>query len=120
MLQRALWGIPVLNTTHRRKPRVLLADDHSAFLEAASHLLDAAYDVVGLASDGRQALEMARHLRPDVVVLDVSMPELNGFQTLEHLRRDLPDTRVIFCTLHDMDGMVAAALDAGAHGYVLK
>jgi len=109
-----------LNTTHRRKPRVLLADDHSAFLEAASHLLDAAYDVVGLASDGRQALEMARHLRPDVVVLDVSMPELNGFQTLAHLRRDLPDSRVIFSTMHSMDEMVAAALNAGAHGYVLK
>src|SRR5204862_6319802 len=58
--------------------------------------------------------------RPEVVVLDVSMPELDGFQTLEHLRRDLPDTRVIFCTLHAMDDMVVAALNAGAHGYVLK
>src|SRR5687768_14627042 len=73
-----------------------------------------------MASDGRQALEMARHLRPEVVVLDISMPELNGFQTLEHLRRDLPDTRVIFCTLHGEDEIVAAAVNAGAHGYVLK
>ena len=109
-----------MNTTQRRKPRVLLADDHVAFLEAASDLLDPACDVVGLASDGRQALEMAKDLRPEVVVLDVSMPELNGFQTLAHLRRDLPDTRVIFCTLHGMDEIIAAALNAGAHGYVLK
>jgi DNA-binding NarL/FixJ family response regulator len=109
-----------LNTPQRRKPRVLLADDHLAFLEAVSHLLEPACDVVALASDGRQALDMARDLRPEVVVLDVSMPELNGFQTLEHLRRDLPDTRVIFCTLHSVDEMVAAALNAGAHGYVLK
>jgi DNA-binding NarL/FixJ family response regulator len=109
-----------LNTTQRLKPRVLLADDHVAFLEAAIDLLYPACDVVGLASDGRQALEMAKDLRPEVVVLDVSMPKLNGFQTLEHLRRDLPDTRVIFCTLHGMDEIVAAALNAGAHGYVLK
>jgi CheY-like chemotaxis protein len=109
-----------LNTTQPRKPRVLLADDHFAFLEAASRLLEPGCDVVARASNGRQALEMARHLRPEVVVLDVSMPELDGFQTLEHLRRDLPDIRVIFCTLHAMDEMVAAALNAGAHGYVLK
>jgi CheY-like chemotaxis protein len=110
----------ILNTTQRLKPRVLLADDHVAFLEAASHLLDPVCDVVALASNGRQALEIAKDLRPEVVVLDVSMPELNGFQTLEHLRRDLPDTRVIFCTLHGMDEIVALALNAGAHGYVLK
>ena len=110
----------ILNTTQRLKPRVLLVDDHFAFLEAARDLLDAACDVVGLASDGRQALEMAKELRPEVVVLDVSMPELNGFQTLQLLRRDLQDTRVVFCTMHGMDDIVAAALNAGAHGYVLK
>jgi CheY-like chemotaxis protein len=109
-----------LNTTKPLKPRVLLADDHFAFLDTVNHLLQPAFDVVALASDGRQALEMARHLRPEVVVLDISMPELNGFQTLEHLRRDLPDTRVIFCTLHGEEEMVAAAVNGGAHGYVLK
>jgi len=109
-----------VNTTKRLKPRVLLADDHLPFLEAARRLLAPACDVVALASDGRRALEMAQDLRPDVVVLDVSMPGLNGLQTLEHLRRNLPDTRVIFCTSHQTDDIVAAALKAGAHGYVLK
>ncbi len=89
-------------------------------MEAASDLLAPACDVVARATDGRQALEMARVFRPEVVVLDISMPVLNGFQTLEHLRRDLPNTRVIFCTSHHMNEMVAAALKGGAHGYVLK
>jgi CheY-like chemotaxis protein len=68
------------------RPRVLLADDHIAFLESVSRLLAAAFDIVALAGDGRQALDLARRLRPDVVVLDVAMPELGGFQTLQKLR----------------------------------
>ena len=79
-----------------------------------------AFDIVALAGDGRQALDLARRLRPDVVVLDVSMPELDGFQTLEQLRRDGPETRVVFLTMHGDDEFVAAAINAGAHGYVLK
>ena len=102
------------------RPRVLLADDHIAFLESVSRLLAAAFDIVALAGDGRQALDLARRLRPDVVVLDVAMPELNGFQTLEQLRRDGPETRVVFLTMHRDDEFVSAAINAGAHGYVLK
>src|SRR3954463_3777278 len=92
-----------VNPTHAARPRVLLADDQAAFRKVASHLLAPACDVVALACDGRQALAMAKQLRPEVVVLDVSMPELNGFEALEHLRRDLPDARVIFCTMHGDD-----------------
>src|SRR4029077_8377374 len=73
-----------------------------------------------LAGDGRQALDLARRLRPDVVVLDVAMPELDGFQTLEQLRRDGPEPRVVFLTLHRDDEFVSAAINAGADGYVLK
>ena len=102
------------------RPRVLLADDHLAFLESVSHLLAADCDIVALAGDGRQALELATRLRPDVVVLDVAMPELDGFQTLEQLRRDDPDTRVVFLTMHTEDEFVTAAINGGAHGYVLK
>jgi DNA-binding NarL/FixJ family response regulator len=101
------------------RPRVLLADDHIAFLESVSRLLAAAFDIVALAGNGRQALDLARRLRPDVVVLDVAMPELDGFQTLEQLRRDGPETRVVFLTMH-RDEFVSAAIIAGAHGYVLK
>ena len=102
------------------RPRVLLADDHTHLLESVSRLLAAAFDIVGIAGDGRQALDLARRLRPDVVVLDVAMPDLNGFQTLEQLRRDGPETRVVFLTMHRDDEFVAAAINGGAMGYVLK
>ena len=72
------------------------------------------------AADGRQALDLARRLRPDVVVLDVAMPELDGFQTLEQLRRDGPETRVVFLTTNSDDEFVAAAINGGAYGYVVK
>src|SRR6476646_2473838 len=109
-------------TEHRPagRPRVLLADDHLAFLESVNRLLAAAFDVVALAGDGRQALDLARRLRPDVLVLDVAMPELDGFQTLELLRRDDPEARVVFLTMHREDEFVSAAINAGATGYVLK
>ena len=93
---------------------------HRTFLESVSRLLAAAFDIVATAGDGRQALDLARRLRPDVVVLDVAMPDLNGFQTLEQLRRDGPETRVVFLTMHRDDEFVAAAINGGAHGYVLK
>ena len=102
------------------RARVLLVDDHIPFLESVSRLLAVAFDIVGIASNGRQALDLARRLRPDVVVLDVAMPDLNGFQTLEQLRRDGPETRVVFLTMHRDDELVVAAINVGAHGYVLK
>src|SRR5688572_6408085 len=102
------------------RPRVLLADDHIAFLEGVSRLLAAAFDVVALAGNGHQALDAALRLRPDVVVLDVAMPELDGFRTLEQLRRDSPETRVVFLTMHRDDEFVSTAINGGAHGYVLK
>jgi DNA-binding NarL/FixJ family response regulator len=102
------------------RPRVLLADDNVATLESVSRLLAAAFDIVALAGDGRQALDLAMRLRPDVVVLDVAMPGLDGFQTLERLRRDGLDTRAVFLTMHRDDEFIAAAINAGAHGYVLK
>ena len=102
------------------RPRVLLADDHIPFLESVRRVLAPAFDIVAVAGDGRQALEQATRLRPDVVVLDVAMPGLNGFQTLDQLRRDCPGTRVVFLTMHQDDDFVVAAITAGAHGYVLK
>jgi DNA-binding NarL/FixJ family response regulator len=102
------------------RPRILLVDDHRAFLEQVSQHLDRVFDIVGLASDGHEALYLARRLTPDLVVLDVAMPGLNGFQTLEQLRRHAPDTRAVFLTMHRDDEFVAAAINAGAFGYVLK
>ena len=109
-----------MNIAASARPRVLLADDHIQFLESVSRLLAAAFDIVATAADGRQALDLVRRLRPDVVVLDVAMPDCNGFQTLEQLRRDGPETRVVFLTMHRDDEFVALAINGGAHGYVLK
>ncbi len=109
-----------MNIAAPARPRVLLADDHVRFLESVSRVLAAKFDVVAIAGDGREALDLAGRLRPDVVVLDIAMPDLNGFQTLEQLRRDGPETRVVFLTMHQDDEFVAAAIRAGAHGYVLK
>ena len=109
-----------MNLAPPARPRVLLADDHLPFLESVSRLLAAAFDIVAIAGDGRQALDLASRLQPDVVVLDVEMPNLNGFQTLEQLRQDGSESRVVFLTMHRDDEFVAAAINAGAHGYVLK
>jgi DNA-binding NarL/FixJ family response regulator len=109
-----------LNTAAPARPRVLLADDHSDVLESVSRHLAPVFEIVATAADGRQALDLARRLRPDVIVLDVAMPECNGFQTLEQLRRDGVETKVVFLTLHAEDEFVAAAINGGAHGYVLK
>jgi DNA-binding NarL/FixJ family response regulator len=109
-----------LNIATPARPRVLLADDHVDVLQTVSRHLAAAFDIVAIAADGRQALDLARRLRPDLVVLDISMPALNGFQTLEQLRRDGLDTRIVFLTMHSNDEFVAAAINAGALGYVLK
>ena len=109
-----------MNIEPSGRARILLADDNVAFLESVSRPLAEAFDVVALAGGGRQALALVRRLRPDVVVLDVSMPDLDGFQTLKQLRRDGPETRVVFLTTHKDDEMVAAAINEGAHGYVLK
>jgi len=102
------------------RPRVLLADDHVHFRESVSGLLSAAFEIVATAADGHQALDLARRLRPDVLVLDIGIPDCNGFQALELLRRDAPDIRVVFLTMHRYEGFVAAAINGGAHGYVMK
>jgi DNA-binding NarL/FixJ family response regulator len=109
-----------LNIAASSRPRVLLADDHIDFLESVSRHLAAAFDIVATAANGRQALDLARRLRPDVVVLDVSMPDLNGFQTLEQLRQDGLEARIVFLTMHSDNDFVAAAINGGADGYVLK
>ena len=104
----------------RTSPSVLLADDHTAFLERVSRFLATDFDIVAVASDGRQALDLARRLNPDVVLLDVAMPELDGFQVLQALRQQRPEIKVVFMTMHRDDAFVAAAIEAGAHAYVLK
>ncbi|MFN2371804.1 MAG: response regulator [Candidatus Krumholzibacteriia bacterium] len=102
--------------------RVLLADDHRIFRDGLRSLLAAheAMEVVGEADNGLDALARCRELAPDVVVLDISMPGLNGIEVCRHLRQELPATGVIVLSMHSDRRFVQEALRAGARGYVLK
>ena len=101
--------------------RVLVADDHSLFRDGIVSLLEAAgFEVVGQVGDGRAAVEAALLLSPDLVLLDLAMPELTGLDALEQIHQALPDTPVVMLTMSDDDTDVLAAIKAGARGYLLK
>jgi DNA-binding NarL/FixJ family response regulator len=103
-----------------KKPRVLLADDHRVVAEGLRGLLEPHFDVVGIVSDGRELLAAAKKLDPDVVVLDISMPSLNGIEAACHMRSAKSRAKVIFLTMHSEVTYAARGLEAGASGYVLK
>jgi CheY-like chemotaxis protein len=111
---------PISRNAHHSRPRILVADDYPQVLESVSGLLSTDFDVVATATHGRQAVELALRLQPDVVVLDVAMPEFDGFQTALALRQQGSRASVVFLTMHRTDEFVAAAMRAGGHGYVLK
>jgi DNA-binding NarL/FixJ family response regulator len=98
----------------------MLADDHRLLREAFSHLLEPDCDVVGAVSDGRALLAEAPDLRPDVVVLDIAMPLLNGLDAARKLLRVLPDVKIIFLTMNEDPEVAAEAFRSGAAGYLLK
>ena len=102
------------------RPRVLLADDHEIVAEGLQALLEKEFEVAGIARNGREMVRAAGELRPDVIVADVSMPHLNGIDALAVLKRERPDVKVVFLTMHRELGYVRRALDAGAAGFVLK
>jgi two-component system response regulator NreC len=101
--------------------RILLADDHLVVREGLKSLLEVAgFKVVGEARDGREALKLARMLEPEVTVMDIGMPGLNGVDACRELLREVPEMRIIVLTVHGEDAYVIEALRAGARGYVLK
>jgi len=102
--------------------RVLLADDHTIVREGVRLCLEAMGDieVVAEAEDGQMAVLLANQLRPDVAVVDLTMPRLNGVEAIRQIKRDLPDTEVVVLSVHDSEPYVVQALRAGAAGYVLK
>jgi DNA-binding NarL/FixJ family response regulator len=102
------------------KPRVLLADDHTLVLEGFKKLLEEHCQVVGSVEDGRALLDAAKRLRPDIVVLDISMPQLNGLDAARRLRKMVPQARLIFVTVHADQDYVNQAFKAGASAYLLK
>jgi len=104
------------------KLRILLADDHEIVRRGLCALLQKreGWEVCGEASDGREAIEMAKQLKPDVVIVDIGMPFLNGLDTTRQLIELDPSFKVIVLTITDSDQVIREALDAGARGFVLK
>ena len=102
------------------KPRVLLADDHRLLVEAFAKLLESECEIVGQVGDGLALLEAAPKLKPDVVVLDVAMPLLNGLDAGRKLKERMPDVRLIFVTMNEDPDLAVQAFRIGASGYLLK
>jgi DNA-binding NarL/FixJ family response regulator len=109
-------------TRGTKRLRILVADDHELVRRGIRGLLRArrGWTVVGEAVNGREAVEKANRLKPDVAILDISMPDLDGLQATRRIREVVPSTKVVVLTMHDSDQMVRRVLDAGALGYVLK
>ena len=108
------------NTISSERARVLIVDDNEAMRDRSAAVLEHDYAVVGLAHDGPTAVQSALALEPDVVVLDVSMPGMNGLEVASRLRSVGCTARVVFLTIHDEEDIVAAAQATGALGYVIK
>ena len=102
------------------RPRVLLADDHTMFAQGLETLLEDEFDLVGSVRDGKALLEAAKELDPDVIVVDISMPILNGFDAVRKLKERGVKAKVIFLTMHADAKLVAEAFRCGGSGYVLK
>ena len=104
----------------RSPTRILVADDHSAVLESLVPILEAQFTVVGTASDGKAAVEAEEKLRPDVVVLDISMPVMSGIDAARQMRKGGSKASIVFVTVHQDADILAAAKRAGGLGYVVK
>jgi DNA-binding NarL/FixJ family response regulator len=103
-----------------KKPRVLLADDHRILAEGVRGLLESEFELVGIVSDGRELVEAAIKLQPDVVVADISMPSLNGIDAVAQIRRAEVSCKVVFLTMQRDVSYARMAMETGASGYVLK
>jgi DNA-binding NarL/FixJ family response regulator len=102
------------------RPRVLLADDHRLVVEACVSLLEPECKVLGIVADGRALLSTAQALRPDVIVLDIGMPLLNGLDAGRQLKQSMPGVKLIFLTMNEDPDLAKEALRIGASGYLLK
>jgi DNA-binding NarL/FixJ family response regulator len=115
-----------MEKSSRRKPMkrisVILVEDHTVVREGirAILMLEPDLDVVGEARDGREAIKMATELRPDVILMDIAMPKLNGLEATRQLVKILPETKIIILSAHCDDAYVKSAVDAGAAGFLLK
>jgi len=105
-----------------RKPsaRILIADDHQLVAEACKSLLEPEFQVVGIVTDGRSLIKSAQSLKPDVILLDIAMPHLNGLDAAEQIRQKLPSAKLVFLTMNTAADIAAEAFRRGASAYVLK
>jgi len=102
------------------KPRVLIADDHSILLAGLRKLVEDVCEVVGMAENGRALVEAADKLKPDLILLDISMPLLNGLDAAREIKKSSPDCKLLFLTMHASPTYATEALRAGGNGYLLK
>lgn len=104
------------------KKRMLIADDHRLFLDGLESILSSVdeFEIVGHAYDGEEAVLLIRELRPAIVILDISMPEMNGIDVTKIIKKDFPDIKVLILTMHLHRRMIIEALKAGADGYLMK
>jgi DNA-binding NarL/FixJ family response regulator len=105
---------------YRGRARVLIADDHTLLAEACKSFLEPEFQVVAIVATGREMLRVASELKPDVVVIDVAMPQLNGLDAAEHLKQSQPSCKVVFMTMNTEPDVAAEAFRRGAIGYVVK
>ena len=103
-----------------KRPRLILADDHPIVIGGLRELLEPQFEVVGTAEDGRTLVKLALELKPDVILLDISMPVQNGLTAARQIRQALPKVKLIFLTMHADVDYVKEAFRAGASGYILK
>jgi len=108
---------PICN---KSRPHLLIADDHAVFLETLKCFLETTYKVIGTATDGRMLVTEALRLKPDVVIVDIGMPLLNGLDAARRIREHLPHIRIVFLTMKEDPNLAAAALELGLTGFVLK
>jgi DNA-binding NarL/FixJ family response regulator len=101
-------------------PRVLLVDDHVLFTDGLAKILRPHCEIVGTAHDGEAAVTAAERLRPDIIILDISLPRLNGIEVARRIQRLGTPSRIVFCTMYSEPTLVTEAIRAGAAGYVLK
>jgi len=103
-----------------KRARILLADDHTLTLEGIRAFIEPHHEIVGMVTDGRALVDAALRLQPDLIILDITMPLLNGIDAAVQIKKNLPEVKLLFLTMHVNPAYLEAALNAGGTGYVLK
>ena len=103
-----------------RRPSLLLADDHPLFLEGVRRLLETKYEVVGTVADGKALITAVQQLQPDIIVVDISMPEMNGLAAAQVIRKTVPSAKFIVLSVHSDQAYAREAFRVGVHGFVSK